>query len=147
MADQSAFVWDESYTNNTDFTLAGPGALTTKQFMCLQRTAKDTVDIFSAPTTQNFAGILQTTPGLQGGNKHAAVARKLGKTKAVVDGSGTAIAAGDPLGPNASGVLVKKTTAGNLVVATSNDAASVANVIIEVELTGNDRYGFVAITG
>src|SRR6266850_1972697 len=93
-------VWDESFKADVD--------LSAKQFfaMKLKAAAADTITI-AAAATDRCLGILQNKPTAA----HAADIRILGLSKAVSDGSGTAIAVGDYVGPDTNGRLVKKATA------------------------------------
>lgn len=120
MANKGGFAWDEPMKAAAD--------LSTKQYYCVELTAKDTVNVCGAATDVGF-GILQNKPEAAG---HGATVRVLGKTQAVVDGSGTNIAVGSWLGPNSSGVLVVKATADYSVCARANEAATTSGAIIEV---------------
>ncbi len=53
---------------------------------------------------------------------------------AVTDGSGTAIAVGDPLTTNASGKFIKAATAGHMVIARAEGASSADGTQITIEL-------------
>lgn len=131
MAGQSANVWDESFKANAD--------LSAKQFQPVKLTAQNVVDVASA-ATDRCVGILQNKPKAN----NAAVVRMLGKSKGLADGSGTAIAVGDLLGPNGSGVLVKKATADYNVTCIANEACTVANVNIEVLVFGPGLFRTLA---
>src|SRR5262245_51388548 len=121
---QSAFIYDESYAANAD--------LSTKQFFGMKYVAGPKVDTVAA-TTDRGVGILQNKPAASGRN---AVVRHLGISKAVSDGSGTAIAIGDTLGFDSSGRVVKKTTADNGIIGEALDASTAAGTIIRVRLYG-----------
>lgn len=121
MAKQSPFVWDHTWTAGAD--------LSAKQFHAVELTAKDTVNACNA-ATDRVIGVLQNDPK----SGRGAVVRHLGTSLAVTDGSGTAIVAGDLLGPNANGKLVKKATADFAVCAIANGDSSADGTIIEVLL-------------
>lgn len=121
MATESAFVWDESYKAAAD--------LSASQFLAVEYTAVDTVNVCNAATDVGF-GILLNKPKLG----QAAVVRHLGVSKAVSDGSGTAIVAGDLVGPNAAGKLVKKAAADFSVIGQALDPSTANGTIIRVKL-------------
>ena len=122
MATEGAFVYDETFKNTTD--------LSAKQYFSMKLSAADTVAICSAATDQ-VIGILQNNPTANQG----ATVRLLGRSKAVTDGSGTAIAFGDKLGTDANGRLMKKTADTDLVAGFSNGASSASGTKIDVFLT------------
>jgi hypothetical protein len=119
MATKSAFVWDESYKAGAD--------LSSKQYYCVEYTGVDTVNACNAASDRAI-GILQNKPAANQG----AQVRHLGISMAVSDGSGTAIAAGDTVGPNGSGVLVKKATADYSAIGIAMDASSANGTVIRV---------------
>ena len=114
-------VWDDSMRSSTD--------LRTKQFAPLKLSAtKDFVTECAAATDQVY-GIVQSKPNV-GDAMRLAIK---GRWSAKVDGSGTAIAIGDLLGPNAAGsMLVKKTAAGANVCARALDVCTISAGIIDV---------------
>lgn len=114
-------VWCESYKAGAD--------LRTHQYKVMELTADNTVTLANAAADRGF-GILQNKPN----TNEAAEVMHLGRSHAMVDGSGTAIAVGDFLGPNSSGVLVKKATDDYSICAQAMNAATAANVIIDVNL-------------
>lgn len=118
-----------------DRSLKAAADLSAKQFYAVKITAKDTVNLCSAVTDIGY-GILQDKPK----TGEAGRVRRLGSSKAVVDGNAAAITIGDKLGPNTSGKLVKVTTADRPVMATALEAASADGSIIEVDLTPNAIY-------
>lgn len=123
MATKSAWVWDESYKAAAD--------LTAKQYYVVELTAADTVNVCNAATDVAW-GILQNKPNTnQGAN-----VRHLGISMGVSDGSGTAIAVNDWVGPNSSGVLVKKATADYSTIGIAMDASSASGTVIRVRLIG-----------
>lgn len=126
MSTQSIPVYDRSLKAAAD--------LSAKQFFAVKITATDTMNLCAAVTDIGY-GILQDKPK----SGETGSARRLGTSKAVVDGS-TAIAAGDKLGPNAAGKLVKVTTVDRPVMATALEAATTDGAIIEVDLTPNAVY-------
>lgn len=121
MATESPYIYDESFTAAADLSALqyNPVSL-----------GSSGVSAIAAATTRAI-GVLQNKP-LSG---EAAEVRILGRTKAVSDGSGTAIAAGDLVGPNASGVMVKKATNDYNVAGIACDASSASGTIIGVILT------------
>lgn len=126
MAKQQAPIFDNTFKAAAD--------LSTKQFFTVKLTAKDTVNLCAA-TSDICIGILQDKPKL---NQGGAV-RILGTSLAVVDGT-TPIVAGDRLGPDANGRLVKKTVAGNSTFAIANDSSSAVGDIIEVLIVGPGAF-------
>lgn len=122
-ATYSAFVYDETFTVQAD--------LSAKQFYVMKYgTAEGTVALAGA--NDPGIGILLDKPKLVG---EACLVRLLGKSKAQVDGSGTAIAAGDPLEVDGNGRLIKCVTDKHNVVARANEPATTV-CIISVLLTG-----------
>ena len=123
MATEGAFVMDESYIANAD--------LSAKQYFLVKlHTVADQVALVAAVTDRPI-GILQNDPDASG---KPATVRHLGKSKANVDGSGTAIAIGDYLGPDANGRLVKVTTVDRPILAQARRAATTQGSVIEVTL-------------
>lgn len=84
----------------------------------------------AAAATDRCIGVLQNKPQAN----QAAQIRVLGVSKMISDGSGTAIAAGDLVGPNASALAVKKATADFNAMGISLDASAALGVIIPVFL-------------
>lgn len=121
MATEGAYVYDESFPASADLSALqyNPVALGSTGIAAI------------AAATTRAVGVLQNKP-LSG---EAAEIRMLGTTKAVSDGSGTAIAAGDYVGPNASGVMVKKATADYNVAGMALDASTASGTVIRVFLT------------
>lgn len=119
MATQGAAILDLSMKANAD--------LSAKQFFCVEMTAADTCDLVNA-ATDRVLGILQNKPK----SSEAAQVRCLGVSKAVSDGSGTAIAVGDYVGADANGRLIKKGTADNAVLGLAMDASSASGTVIRV---------------
>lgn len=121
MATQSVFVWDESFKAAAD--------LSTHQYKFAKLSAVDTVNLASA-ATDRCLGVLQNKPAAN----QAGAVRILGMSFVVSDGSGTAIAAGDYVGPNASSVAVKKATADFNVAGIALDPSTAVGTIIRVLL-------------
>jgi len=124
---QSGFRYEESYVANAD--------LSAKQFFCVKYVAASApvkVDLCAA-ATDVCAGILQNKPSASGRN--ASVCH-LGISKAVSDGSGTAIAVGDTVGTDANGRVIKKATNDNGLIGVALDASSAVGTIIRVRLYG-----------
>ena len=123
-------VYDDSFRASTD--------MRTKQFAPVKLAAtKDFITECTAATDRVY--------GLQQGKPNVGEAGRIaisGRWTALVDGSGTAIAIGDFLGPNAAGtMLVKKTTADNSVCAVALDVCTISAGKIDVNLFG----GFGAV--
>ena len=114
-------VYDESYEANAD--------LSSNQFYAVTDTATNKVSLAGANTGR---GILQNDPT----SGQTATVRHLGLSKAVVDGSGTAIVYGDRLKSNASGILVKAATDNDEVLAHALGASTASGDIITVRMTG-----------
>lgn len=103
--------------------------LSAKQFYAVKLTAADTIDVAGA-ASDLCIGILQDAPASGKGGS----VQVLGISKASSDGSGTAIAVGDRVGPNSSGQLVKKATADYNAMGIALDASVAAGTIIRVLL-------------
>jgi len=118
-------VYDDSFRSTTD--------MRTKQFAPVKLTAtKDWITECAAATDRVY-GIMQGRPNVG----EAARIAISGRWTALVDGSGTAIAIGDPLGPNAAGtMLVKKGTADNSICAIALDVCTLSGGKIDVNLFG-----------
>ena len=115
-------ILDDSFKATTDLSAA--------QYTPVKLGAKGFIAAAAAATDPIF-GILLNKP--KAGD--AAEVAIWGRHFAKVDGSGTAIAIGDLLGPNAAGtMLVKHATADNGVVARALDACTLSGGIIEVLL-------------
>jgi Uncharacterized conserved protein (DUF2190) len=128
-------VWDDSMRASTDMRL--------KQFAPVKlATTKDFITECAAATDEVF-GIQQQRPNV-GETGRIAV---LGRWTALVDGSGTAIAIGDKLGPNAAGtMLVKKTAAAANVCAKALDVCTISGGKIDVMLFCTPVSGVVTLT-
>jgi len=118
-------VYDDSFRSTTD--------MRTKQFAPVKLAAtKDFITECAAATDRVY--------GLQQGKPNVGEAGRIaiqGRWTALVDGSGTAIAIGDYLGPNAAGtMLVKKTTADNSICAIALDVCTISAGKIDVNLFG-----------
>lgn len=122
MATQSAVIWDETFTAEND--------LSTKQFFAVELSGADQVDVCDN-ASDRVLGILQNKP--KAGEE--AVVRILGKSKAVSDGSGTAIAPADLVGTDANGRIVKKTADADRLAGISNGTSSASGTVIEIFLT------------
>ena len=122
MAARDRAVWDESFNTTTD--------LSAKQFYAVKMSALDTVAL-AAAATDRCIGILQNDPKAN----QACDVRILGMTKAVSDGSGTAIAVGDLVGPDSTGKMIKKATADYNVMGIAMDASSASGTVIGVAMT------------
>lgn len=129
-------VFDDSMRSSTDMRL--------KQFAPVKlATTKDFITECAAATDPVY-GIQLEKPNVGG---TCAVAIK-GRWTALVDGSGTAIAIGDLLGPNAAGtMLVKKTAAGSNICAKALDVCTISGGKIDVLLDCGLNPGLVTLTG
>jgi hypothetical protein len=103
--------------------------LSAKQFYAVKLTAADVVDVPSA-ATDFCIGLVVNAPKIN----QATSVQVLGIGKASSDGSGTAIAVNDRVGPNSIGQLVKKATADYNAMGIALDASSAAGTIIRVLL-------------
>lgn len=119
-------VMDYSWPANAD--------LSAKQFYGMQLTTTETVDI--ADATVRCVGVLQNAPT----TGQAASIRMVGITRAIVDGSGTAIVVMDALAPNASGILVKSTADNDEIIGYALQASTAANDYIAVFANAFKRY-------
>lgn len=113
------------------FSASANSDLSANQFYCMKIHAADSVDICSA-AADLCIGILQNDPKA---NQPASV-RTYGWSKAVSDGSGTAIAAGDWVGSNAAGKIVKKATADDATIGIALDASAANGTVIGVFVLG-----------
>jgi hypothetical protein len=119
MATKSAAIFDHSYKAEND--------LSAKQYYFVEYSGVDQVDVCDA-AADRAVGILQNKPVANA----AATVRHLGISMVVSDGSGTAIAAGDHLGPNSSGKAVKKATADYSVAGIAMDASTTDGAVIRI---------------
>jgi len=103
--------------------------LSAKQYYAVKLSAADTVALVAA-ATDKVAGILVNKPK-QG---QAATVVTDGICECVSDGSGTAIAVGDFVGPDSGGKMVKKATADFNICGVAHDASSADGVVIRVRL-------------
>jgi hypothetical protein len=108
--------------------------LSGKQYYAVQLTTSETVTL--ADATVRVLGILQNDPA----SGDAASVALAGISRAVTDGSGTAIAAMDALAPDANGKLVKTTTDNDETVATALQASTTDGAIIAVLVHPLRRY-------
>ena len=109
--------------------------LRTKQFYCVELTAENTIGLCNA-AADLCIGILMTKPNT---GEPGRVALE-GRIPAVSDGSGTAIAVGDWVGPNTSGKVVKKATAAYATIGIALQASSTDGAVIDIDLRGPDTY-------
>lgn len=120
---KGGLVLEESYTSSGD--------LRTKQYYCVKFATDDKVAICAA-ATDVCVGVVQNDPNT---NEVARVAHA-GRVVAAVDGT-TDIAVNDWLGPNSSGVLVKKATADYSACAIACKAVTTNGVVfVEVLFVG-----------
>lgn len=121
MGTESQEIFDASFKAAAD--------LSAKQFFIMKPSAADTIAIAAAATDLSI-GVLQDKPK----SGEAGRVRVLGISKVVSDGSGTAIAVGDRVGPNSSGKAVKKATADYNCIGIALDASTADGTIIRVLL-------------
>lgn len=114
-----AFLWDHSFKAEND--------LSAKQYYIVEYSGVDQVDVCDAAADRGI-GVLQNEPAAG----QAAKVRLMGISMVVSDGSGTAIAAGDHVGPGATGKAVKKATADYSVIGIAMDASSADGTVIRV---------------
>jgi len=127
---QSGLVWDESFQSNA--------SMSGNQFYLVKLNTSQTGSqhpqvVLVAAATDPAIGVLQNKPAAA--NRGATV-RMLGISKAVSDGSGTAINPGDFVGPNASGVCIKKATPDNYVIGRALMPSTASGTIIDILLFG-----------
>jgi hypothetical protein len=120
MATEAKLVRDISFKSSGDLS-AGQGKL-------VKLSAADTVALVAAATDRPI-GVLQNKP--KSASEAAEVAPLVGRLSIVSDGT-TPIAAGDYVGPDASGRVIKKTTADNVIIGIALEASSAAGVVIAV---------------
>jgi hypothetical protein len=119
MATQSSAIFDHSFKAEND--------LSAKQYYLVEYSGVDQVDVCDAAADRAI-GVLQNEPAAN----QAAKVRLMGISMVVSDGSGTAIVAGDYLGPNSSGKAVKKATADYSVIGMAMDASTTDGAVIRV---------------
>jgi hypothetical protein len=122
MATQSGAVLDHTFKAAADQSA--------KQYYFLKYSAADTVAVCSA-AADRVIGVLMNKPNAAG---LAANVRILGIAPVVSDGSGTAIAVGDYVGPSSAGKAVKKATPDYSVAGIALDASSADGTVIRVLL-------------
>lgn len=116
-------IWEDSFVAEND--------LSASQFRIVEISGTDQVDVCDNAADIPF-GILQNKPKAG----HAAEVMMIGRSRVVSDGSGAAIAAGDPIGTDNQGRAVKKTADGAWCIGQANSPSSAAGVIIDVTLRG-----------
>lgn len=121
MATKSGHGWDHSFKAEND--------LSAKQYYFVEYSGVDQVDVCDA-AADRAVGILQNKPVANAAAKVRMVGS--GISMVVSDGSGTAISAGDHLGPNSSGKAVKKATADYSVAGIAMDASSTDGAVIRI---------------
>jgi len=130
MTDMGPAIEDDSYVANADFT--------GKQGYAVALTANGGREVaLVAAATAVVAGILLDEPAAAG---RAAAVRVRGVALCVSDGSGTAIAPGDLVGPDATGKMVKKATADYAICGQALDASAANGTKIRVKLFGAPGY-------
>lgn len=128
-------VYDDSMRASTD--------MRTKQFAPVKLAATKDFITECAAATDEVYGLVIDKPNV---GQTCAVAI-IGRWTALVDGSGTAIAIGDKLGPNAAGtMLVKKTAAAANVCAKALDVCTISGGKIDVMLNCSVVAGVVTLT-
>ena len=124
-ANQSAEVFDDSKVASAD--------LSAKQFFAVKLHSTEGQIALGAAATDVCLGILQDKPKAG----EAGRVRIHGISKAVSDGSGTAIGIGDKVGTNTLGKVVKAHTTDRPILGTALSASSADGTIINVLLTPN----------
>ena len=119
MATKSGAIFDHSFKAEND--------LSAKQYYLVEYSGVDQVDVCDAAADRAI-GVLQNEPAANQG----ATVRLMGISMVVSDGSGTAIVAGDYLGPNSSGKAVKKATADYSAIGIAMDASTTDGAVIRV---------------
>ena len=122
MTTQSAAVFDHTFKAAADQSA--------KQYYLVELSAADTVAVCNA-AADRVIGVQMNKPAAAG---QATDVRILGIAPVVSDGSGTAIAAGDYVGPNSAGKAVKKATADYSVCGIALAASSADGTVIPVLL-------------
>ncbi len=122
MTTQSAAVFDHTFKAAADQSA--------KQYYLLGLSAAGTVAVCNA-AADRVIGVQMNKPAAAG---QATDVRILGIAPVVSDGSGTAIAAGDYVGPNSAGKAVKKATADYSVCGIALAASSADGTVIPVLL-------------
>lgn len=112
-----------------DINMKAASDLSAKQFFLVKQTAADTVDLVGA-VTDRALGVLVNAPKAN----QAASVQTDGIAKVVSDGSGTAIAANDPLAADTSGRVVKNATPDRPQIGLAMDASTAAGTVIRVKL-------------
>lgn len=114
-------LYEDSFVAGADLRL--------KQRYGVKISAVDTIVLIAAATDRAI-GVLQNKPNIG----EPAEVMVLGKSRVISDGSGTAIAAGDPVGFSADGIVVKKATDNDACCGISYSVSAAAGVIITVFL-------------
>lgn len=110
-----------------DISAKAENDLSAKQYYAVEFSAADQVDVCDNAADKPV-GILQNKP--QAGE--AAQVRVAGISRAISDGSGTAIAVDDWVGTDANGKMIKKATDKNFAIGRALDASSADGTIIRV---------------
>ena len=121
-------VYDDSFKAEND--------LSAKQFYCMELSAADQVDVCDNAADVPI-GILQNKPTA---GREAQV-RVLGRSRAVSDGSGTAIVVGDPLKTSSGGKVIKAATDKDWAIGRALSASTADGTVIDVLLTGGFYMG------
>lgn len=124
----------EKYVHDESFGAAAD--LSNSQYLFVELASATTVSVCNN-ASDIPVGVLQNDPT----SGHAATVRKLGLSKVVSDGSGTAIAVGDKVGTNGSGKAVKKTANQAYYAGIARSASTADGVIITVDL---DAHGYIS---
>lgn len=124
----------EQLTGAITHSWAAGADLSAKQYYAVQLTTSETITL--ADATVRTVGILQDTPpsGVAGNVMLCGISR------AITDGSGSAIAAMDTLASDANGKLVKTTTDNDEVVAVALQPSTTDGAIIAVFVLPLRRY-------
>lgn len=120
-------VWEESFKAGAD--------LRTKQGYIVDQTAENTIGVCDGAADRGI-GVLTNKPN----TNEAGQVVIMGRAEVVSDGSGTAIAVGDFIGPNSSGKAVKKETADYRTIGIACQASSADGTVIEALLFGPGAF-------
>jgi hypothetical protein len=112
-------------------TLEASADLSAKQFYIVKMSTTRKIDVCDSAAAAH--GVLQDKPK-SGEDGNVAVCGAGGITRLVVDGSGTAIAAGDYIKSNASGKGIKGAVDKDRVIGKALEAATADGIIIAVDL-------------
>lgn len=123
----------EQHRDGGDVPVTAGASFASSQYLAVEITSAATSPVTATVcngTTDQVYGILQDAVA----SGRVARVRKSGITKWVSDGQSVNIARGDPLGVDASGRCIKKTTAGDIVRGVALESSTATGTIIAVDL-------------